>query len=85
LPGLIDAHCHVIVSDAPLRNLAQVPLTPVAARAGRVMRGMLERGFTSIRDTGGADWGLKQAVEEGSIVGPRLFISGRPLSALTGT
>ncbi len=84
LPGLIDAHCHVIVSDASLRNLAPTPLTLVAARAGSVMRGMLDRGFTSVRDTGGAEWGLKQAVEEGSMVGPRLFISGRPMSQTGG-
>jgi imidazolonepropionase-like amidohydrolase len=74
----------VIVSDASLRNLAPVPLTLVAARAGVVMRGMLDRGFTSVRDTGGAEWGLKQAVEEGSMTGPRLFISGRPLSQTGG-
>jgi imidazolonepropionase-like amidohydrolase len=84
LPGLIDAHCHVIVSDASLRNLAPVPLTLLAARAGVVMRGMLDRGFTSVRDTGGAEWGLKQAVQEGALVGPRLFISGRPLSQTGG-
>jgi imidazolonepropionase-like amidohydrolase len=84
LPGLIDAHCHVMVVDAALRNLAAVPLTLLAARAGKVMRAMLDRGYTSVRDTGGAEWGLKQAVEEGAMVGPRLFISGRPLSQTGG-
>ncbi len=84
LPGLIDAHCHVTVSDGNLRNLAGVPLTLSTARAAVVLRGMLDRGFTTVRDTAGADWGLKQAVEEGSLVGPRLSISGRPLTQTGG-
>lgn len=84
LPGLIDAHCHVTVSDGNLRNLAGVPLTLSTARAGVVLRGMLDRGFTTVRDTAGADWGLKQALQEGSLVGPRLFISGRPLTQTGG-
>jgi imidazolonepropionase-like amidohydrolase len=84
LPGLIDAHCHVTISDGNLRSLAGVPLTLSTARAGRVLRGMLDRGFTTVRDTAGAEWGLKQALEEGSLIGPRLFISGRPLTQTGG-
>jgi imidazolonepropionase-like amidohydrolase len=84
LPGLIDAHCHVTVSDGNLRKLAGVPLTLATARAAVVLRGMLDRGFTTVRDTAGADWGLKQALDEGSLVGPRLFISGRPLTQTGG-
>lgn len=84
LPGLIDAHCHVTISDGNLRNLAGVPLTLSTARAGMVLRGMLDRGFTTVRDTAGADWGLKQALDEGSLIGPRLFISGRPLTQTGG-
>jgi imidazolonepropionase-like amidohydrolase len=45
---------------------------------------MLDRGFTSVRDTGGADWGVKQAVEEGSIPGPRLFIAGQAIGPTGG-
>ena len=48
------------------------------------MRAMLERGFTTLRDTGGADWGIKAAVEQGLFVGPRLFIAGQPLSQTGG-
>jgi imidazolonepropionase-like amidohydrolase len=84
LPGLIDAHCHVTVSDGNLRNLAGLPLTLSTARAAVVLRGMLDRGFTTVRDTAGADWGLKQALHEGSLIGPRLFISGRPLTQTGG-
>jgi imidazolonepropionase-like amidohydrolase len=45
---------------------------------------MLARGFTTVRDTGGADFGLAQAVEEGLFPGPRLFVSGRPLTQTGG-
>src|SRR5262245_3321210 len=71
MPGLIDCHVHVI---ATLVNLAQNSLLPdslVAARASRILRDMLMRGFTSVRDVGGADFGLKLALQEGAIVGDR--------------
>src|ERR1700751_989753 len=79
MPGLIDSHVHVVLSDVVLRNLESVPLTLMTARAAELMRGMLDRGFTSVRDTGGADWGLKEATEKGLLAGPRLFIAGRAI------
>jgi imidazolonepropionase-like amidohydrolase len=84
MPGLIDCHVHVI---ATLVNLAQNSLLPdslVAARASRILRDMLMRGFTSVRDVAGGDIGLKLALEEGSLVGPRLFICGKALSQTGG-
>ena len=48
------------------------------------MKGMIDRGFTTVRDTGGADWGIKTAVESGLIPGPRLFISGRAIGPTGG-
>ena len=48
------------------------------------MRDMLNRGFTTIRDTGGADWGLQQAVETGLFVGPRMFVSGQSIGPTGG-
>ena len=48
------------------------------------MRAMLMRGFTTLRDTGGADFGMKAAVEQGLFEGPRLFIAGQPLSQTGG-
>src|SRR5438270_13968402 len=76
MPGLIDSHVHVILSEVNFRYLEAVPLTLMTARAARLMLNMLNRGFTSVRDTGGADWGLKTAVDGGDIPGPRLFIAG---------
>ena len=84
MPGLIDAHIHVVLTEVNLRLLADVPLTLLAAKASASMRAMLMRGFTTLRDTGGADWGIKAAVEQGLFTGPRLFIAGQPLSQTGG-
>jgi imidazolonepropionase-like amidohydrolase len=84
MPGLIDSHVHVVLSDVVLRNLESVPLTLMTARAAELMRRMLDRGFTSVRDTGGADWGLKEATDKGLLPGPRLFIAGRAIGPTGG-
>ena len=84
MPGLIDSHVHVVLSEVVIRQLENVPLTLMTARAIGLMRAMLDRGFTTVRDTGGADWGLKAAVDQGLIEGPRLFISGRAIGPTGG-
>src|SRR5215831_10388710 len=76
MPGLIDCHIHIVLTEVNLRLLADVPLTLLAAKGSVAMRAMLHRGFTTLRDTGGADWGIKAAVEQGLFEGPRLFIAG---------
>ena len=84
MPGLIDCHVHVFLTEVNIRNLESVPLTLLTAKASELMRGMIDRGFTTVRDTGGADWGIKTAVESGLIAGPRLFISGRAIGPTGG-
>jgi imidazolonepropionase-like amidohydrolase len=84
MPGLIDCHIHIVLTEVNLQLLSDVPLTLLAAKGSVAMRAMLERGFTTLRDTGGADWGIKAAVEQGLFVGPRLFIAGQPLSQTGG-
>jgi imidazolonepropionase-like amidohydrolase len=84
MPGLIDVHIHLVLTEVNLQALADIPLTLLAAKGSVAMRAMLERGFTTLRDTGGADWGIKAAVEQGLFVGPRLFIAGQPLSQTGG-
>jgi imidazolonepropionase-like amidohydrolase len=84
MPGLIDSHVHVVLSEVVLRNLESVPLTLMTARSAQLMRNMLDRGFTSVRDTGGADWGLKEAVDKWLLPGPRLFIAGRAIGPTGG-
>src|SRR5207237_3164540 len=84
MPGLIDSHVHVVLSEVNIRYLESVPLTLMTARAARLMLAMIDRGFTSVRDTGGADWGMKTAVDQGDIPGPRLFIAGAALGPTGG-
>ena len=84
MPGLIDCHVHVFLTEVNIRNLESMPLTLLTAKASELMRGMIDRGFTTVRDTGGADWGIKTAVESGLIAGPRLFISGRAIGPTGG-
>ena len=80
LPGLIDAHVHVMASSPDLASLAQQPASLLAAEAGRIMKSMLQRGFTTVRDAAGADFGLQEAQARGLFDGPRLFIAGFPIS-----
>lgn len=84
MPGLIDSHVHVFLSEVYIRSMESMPLTLMTARAVRLMKGMLDRGFTSVRDTGGADWGIKEAVEKGDVAGPRLFIAGAAIGPTGG-
>ncbi|HEX6610636.1 MAG TPA: amidohydrolase family protein, partial [Hyphomicrobiaceae bacterium] len=84
MPGLIDSHVHVCLSEVYIRQLENIPLTLMTARAVDLMRGMLNRGFTTVRDTGGADWGIKAAVDQGLVAGPRLFIAGRAIGPTGG-
>jgi imidazolonepropionase-like amidohydrolase len=84
MPGLIDCHVHVFLVEVNIRNLENVPLTLLTARSADLMKSMIDRGFTTVRDTGGADWGIKTAVEAGLIPGPRLFISGRAIGPTGG-
>lgn len=84
MPGLCDAHVHVtsIIPDFAL--LKKLSPSYVAVRAGEMLTNMLMRGFTTVRDAGGADFGLADAVEEGVITGPRLRFSGHALSQTGG-
>ncbi|MGO4286517.1 amidohydrolase family protein [Bosea sp. TAB14] len=84
MPGLIDSHVHVFLSEVYIRSMESMPLTLMTARAVRLMKGMLDRGFTTVRDTGGADWGIKEAVEKGDVAGPRLFIAGAAIGPTGG-
>src|SRR5579863_10471752 len=84
MPGLIDCHVHCMHSEVYMRRMEEVPLTLATARAALRLRSMIDRGFTTVRDTGGTDWGIKTAVEEGLFPGPRLFIAGRSIGPTGG-
>src|SRR4051812_28476815 len=84
MPGLIDAHIHIFLAEVNLAYLETMPLTLLAAKATVTMREMLMRGFTTVRDTGGGDFGMKLAAEQGIVDSPRLFISGMAISQTGG-
>ncbi len=85
MPGLIDAHVHVCSLDVDIaRQQREYPTSLLAYEVARVIRQTLDQGYTTVRDAGGADWGMKEAVDRGLIVGPRLLVSGHPLSQTGG-
>jgi imidazolonepropionase-like amidohydrolase len=84
MPGLIDCHVHVMLSEVNIRYLEAIPLTMMTVRAAVLMRAMIDRGFTTVRDTGGADWGMRDGVAQGLLPGPRMFIAGRALGPTGG-
>jgi imidazolonepropionase-like amidohydrolase len=84
MPGLIDAHCHVLGSSVRISEVEAQPLTYVAQHAARMLSHALDCGFTTIRDVGGGEIGIAQAVEHGLIRGPRVLFAGRALSMTGG-
>ena len=84
MPGLIDCHVHAVATTLNLGANAAMPNAIVTLKAATILRGMLERGFTTVRDASGADYALSLAVETGLIEGPRLFVCGRALSQTGG-
>ena len=85
MPGLIDAHVHVCAIKVNLSaQRREYPASLLAYAAGQMIRQALDQGFTAVRDAGGADWGMKEAVDRGLIPGPRMFVSGHPLSQSGG-
>ncbi|KAI0628969.1 hypothetical protein C8Q77DRAFT_325914 [Trametes polyzona] len=85
-PGLIDCHVHVtaVPGVKTMAELVQTPEELVHLRSTYVLREMLLRGFTTVRDTGGASKALADALSEGLIQGPRLFQCGKGLSQTGG-
>ena len=85
-PGLIDCHVHIAVvpGEVDLRAYKDMTERKSLLRQPHVLKTMLSRGFTSIRDCGGASLAVKEAVEEGVLPGPRLFIAGFALSQTGG-
>src|SRR3954447_12011430 len=77
MPGLIDAHVHVCSLDVEIpRQARENTQSLLAFRIGAIIRQTLDQGYATIRDAGGAEWGMKEAVDRGIIPGPRMFVSG---------
>jgi imidazolonepropionase-like amidohydrolase len=84
LPGLFDCHTHVVVSTIDAMRSIQTPFSYRFYQAAQNLAATLGIGITTIRDAGGADLGIKQAVADGLIPGPRMQISLRMISQTGG-
>lgn len=84
LPGLFDCHTHVTVSSIDMTRNAQTPFSYRFYQALHNLEATLRIGITTVRDAGGADLGIKQAVEDGLIRGPRMQISLSMISQTGG-
>jgi imidazolonepropionase-like amidohydrolase len=84
LPGFIDCHVHIMFNGFRIEDPLFTPLSYYFYQAGANLRRTLEAGVTTVRDAGLADYGVKMAVDEGLIAGPRLQISVMPLSITGG-
>jgi imidazolonepropionase-like amidohydrolase len=84
LPGLIDCHVHVMISTINLLRTLQTPFSLAFYQAAHNLRSTLLAGVTTVRDAGGADLGVKTAVETGLIAGPRMQIAVTILSQTGG-
>ena len=84
MPGLIDAHAHTMMSDVPLGALLTADLDYITLVHGQAATQQLMRGFTAVRDVGGPSFGLKRAIDEGVIPGPRIWPSGAVITQTSG-
>jgi imidazolonepropionase-like amidohydrolase len=83
-PGLIDCHTHVIVRDPDYLIMLEKPLTYRTFEAAANLRDMLACGITTVRDAGGVDRGVRDAVRDGLIPGPRMLIAVSMISQTGG-
>ncbi|EPY49150.1 amidohydrolase [Schizosaccharomyces cryophilus OY26] len=85
-PGLIDVHIHLVAvpGGTDLKTGLQLPLPRIVLQYHRLCKNMLDRGFTSVRDCGGAAAFVRDAIEDDIIHGPRLFLAGNALSQTGG-
>jgi imidazolonepropionase-like amidohydrolase len=84
MPGLIDAHAHLAMAALPIPTLMTADVGYIHLHAGKEAERTLLRGFTTVRDAGGPVFGLKRAIDEGLIAGPRVYPSGAMISQTSG-
>jgi imidazolonepropionase-like amidohydrolase len=84
MPGLIDAHAHMAFGTVSQQELLTADLAYVGVRGASAAAEMLLRGFTSVRDAGGPSFGIKRAIDEGHVAGPRIWPSGAFISQTSG-
>lgn len=84
MPGLIDAHYHANTPSYDFYGDERMHPALLASHAARLLTGALDRGFTTVRDAGGGDMGLAQALDAGLIDGPRYFYPGKAFTQTGG-
>lgn len=84
MPGLIDAHVHLTFNTLPLALLNSADPNYLQLRAAVAAQDFLMTGFTSVCDLSGPSFGMKRAIDEGMIVGPRIWPSGPMISQTSG-
>jgi imidazolonepropionase-like amidohydrolase len=84
MPGLIDAHWHAFMAATPQLLLMTADPSYLHLLAARQAEATLLRGFTTVRDCGGPVFGLKRAIDEGIVTGPRIYPSGAFISQTSG-
>lgn len=84
MPGLIDMHWHAMLASLPPTVTLAADPNYLALVAGVEARNTLLRGFTTVRDVGGSAFGLKRAIDEGRVLGPRIYPSGATISVTSG-
>jgi len=84
MPGLIDLHVHAYFADVNVAMVEQMGPAYRTAHAARMLGHALDCGFTTVRDIGGGDWSLSEALRAGLIRGPRFFYAGKILSMTGG-
>ncbi|HET9068294.1 MAG TPA: amidohydrolase family protein, partial [Amaricoccus sp.] len=84
MPGLIDAHWHALLVRPTPAEAIYGDLGHTNLVAGAEATDTLMRGFTTVRDMGGPSFGLKQAIDEGVVVGPRIYPSGAMITITSG-
>jgi imidazolonepropionase-like amidohydrolase len=75
MPGLIDAHVHIMLEIKDFREMLATPFSFNFYKSIDYLRATINAGITTVRDAGGADLGMKQAVEQGIVTGPRIMLS----------
>jgi imidazolonepropionase-like amidohydrolase len=84
LPGLIDCHVHLVMRDTDVWRTAQLPISYILFQTAVSLSATLAAGITTVRDAGGADLGVKLAIEDGLVHGPRVQIAIAMLSQTGG-
>ena len=84
MPGLIDMHWHTMFARPTPAELLTADIGYVNLQASAEARDTLMRGFTTVRDVGGPSFGLKRAIDEGVVAGPRIFPSGAMITITSG-